>query len=60
MKTINISDGIHKEIKYISAMKNKKLREIVEEALLLYIKENEDADLTIIHQNGRITKEYYE
>jgi hypothetical protein len=58
MKTINIKESLHKELKLLATSKNIKIKELVEIALEKYIKEEDDADLIIIQKN-KIIKEYY-
>ena len=58
MKTVKVSDTRHKQLKSIAALNDKKLQDLLAEAIDDIIRKYDDADLTII-KDGKIIKEYY-
>ena len=58
-KTINIRADLHDRLKICAALHKKKVNELADKAIEMILKQLEEADLTIIHKDGHVSKEYY-
>jgi hypothetical protein len=58
MKTVQIKDDIHKRLKMCSVISGNSITELVNEGIIMVLKNYEDADITIVRKD-KIIKEYF-
>ena len=59
MKTIQISDNLHKRIKMIAAHRGLKIVDLIREGIEYVLLKHEEADYTFVSKEGRVIKEYF-